>query len=112
MKKMIALILVVAAIWAIDQKPWRKDEPVPYYNNTNHGYINYDDGGYDDYWEDDNDETFIMECTWCRGSGVCKDCDGDGKSRLKGVLATFGCALCDSTGDCYKCKGTGYTVHH
>lgn len=58
------------------------------------------------------DDTYAMKCTACRGTGICQTCKGDGKSRLKGVLAAFGCVLCDSSGDCHKCDGKGYTVHH
>lgn len=97
MRKIIALILVIVGIWAIDEKPWRQEEPTTADNTTTYGYntgYNYY-GGYDyDYdWDNDYDDTYTMKCTWCRGSGDCKDCGGDGKSRLKGVLASFGCTL-------------------
>lgn len=48
-------------------------------------------------------------CTWCKGSGVCKECDGSGKNGYSGVLAAYGCQLCDKTGVCAKCGGDGYT---
>ena len=42
----------------------------------------------------------------------CEDCGGSGESSFDGVYEYFGCTLCEATGDCYKCQGNGYTVHH
>lgn len=118
MKKLIAIILVLVAIGVIDAKPWR-EEAVPAVNTTtshryNSGYTYTPSYDYDDYYDYDydyDDDYFTMKCTWCHGSGVCDDCNGSGRSKLKGVLAANGCTLCDASGVCYKCKGQGYTVH-
>lgn len=44
---------------------------------------------------------------YIRGSGICPECNGTGRNDAAGVLATYGCTLCDKTGECYKCWGIG-----
>lgn len=119
MKKWIVLILVIALILVIDQKPWREEEVVP--NTSVSTYGSYGGTGVQDYkytydydydYDWDEDDSFTMKCYTCHGSGRCQDCGGTGRSKLKGVLAAGGCALCDASGRCYKCDGKGYTVHY
>ena len=130
MKKCIAIILVLAAMVVIDQKPWRSDESASVKNDTayaystqndnnysyqygygnSYGYGTHYNNNYDDYFG--QDDSFTMECYRCYGSGRCEDCGGNGKSKLTGVLAMSGCALCDASGRCYKCNGKGYTIHY
>ena len=56
----------------------------------------------------DNEPVDHMICSWCHGSGVCKQCNGSGRNDLAGVLAAYGCTLCDKTGRCVQCGGNGY----
>ena len=57
-------------------------------------------------WQQE-DNSNLYECSWCKGTGICKECGGTGKSDAHGVLAAFGCPLCDKTGRCVKCGGDG-----
>lgn len=52
-------------------------------------------------------EYSTTRCPACGGSGICPECNGTRRNDATGVLAGFGCTLCDKTGDCYKCGGTG-----
>jgi len=51
------------------------------------------------------------DCSWCRGSGRCRDCGGSG--RTMNPLAGTGkwieqdCRSCSGTGNCRVCHGTG-----
>lgn len=47
-------------------------------------------------------------CSWCNGTGICKECGGTGKNNATSqVLKAMGCTLCDKTGKCAKCGGDG-----
>lgn len=51
-------------------------------------------------------------CSWCRGTGVCDDCKGTGRSKLKGsIWESLGCTLCERSGDCSKCGGDGLSAY-
>ena len=52
-------------------------------------------------------------CSWCRGTGICDDCNGTRKNpHMKGsIWESLGCTLCESTGKCYKCGGDGYAAY-
>lgn len=113
MKRFAALILAFLALYLFCERPWEPEVPATSYNSGytytgNYGY-SYD-YGYD--YNSRDDDYFTMKCTWCHGSGVCDDCNGSGRSKLKGVLGANGCTLCDASGECYKCKGRGYTIHY
>lgn len=46
-----------------------------------------------------------VTCTFCKGSGVCKTCDGEGKTYRTGKERK--CSICKGTGECSWCDGKG-----
>lgn len=62
-------------------------------------YGNDEDSGNQD---DDDDKWYVIECTWCKGSGECRKCNGDGLDAYDRT-----CSSCDGTGICSHCDGTG-----
>mgnify|MGYP003309102667 CR=1 FL=1 len=59
-------------------------------SGTNKGSSSDDDGGY-------------ITCTWCKGSGDCHACGGDGLWLGNGKK----CDYCDGSGVCEHCHGSG-----
>ena len=57
----------------------------------------------DDRSYDDDDEGGYITCTWCKGSGDCHACGGDGWWLGHGEE----CDYCDGCGVCEHCNGTG-----
>ena len=59
-----------------------------------------------------NDSTNQYKCSWCNGTGICKECGGTGKNNASSmVLKSMGCTLCDKTGKCAKCGGDGWASY-
>lgn len=59
-------------------------------------------------YESERNHSTVL-CPWCHGSTVCKECNGTRKNNASSmVLSAMGCQLCDRTGVCVKCRGTGY----
>lgn len=52
---------------------------------------------------DDDDEGGYITCTWCKGTGECHACDGDGLWLGNAEI----CSYCDGSGVCEHCHGTG-----
>ena len=51
----------------------------------------------------DNDEGCYITCTWCKGSGKCHGCGGDGLWLGNAEK----CDYCEGSGVCEHCNGTG-----
>lgn len=60
-------------------------------------------GSYRDDSDDDSDSGGMIECTWCKGSGECHACDGDGLWLGNAKV----CSYCDGDGICEHCDGSG-----
>lgn len=64
------------------------------------------------------DDTPITEphgepCQTCKGTGCCKECEGDGQVNHECdcehcTVMYDPCGYCDGTGECQDCKGSGY----
>lgn len=54
---------------------------------------------YDTYSDPARFETIepVDDCADCDGTGICPDCEDDGKS----------CIICNETGECLECGGEG-----
>lgn len=51
---------------------------------------------------DEEDKWHVIECTWCKGSGVCRKCNGDGLDAYDRE-----CDSCHGSAICSHCDGTG-----
>lgn len=51
---------------------------------------------------DEEDKWYVIECTWCKGSGVCRKCNGDGLDAYDRE-----CDSCHGSAICSHCDGTG-----
>lgn len=49
-----------------------------------------------------DDYDYWIECSGCKGSGVCSMCDGTGRKSTGRM-----CTHCDGTGECPRCEGKG-----
>lgn len=59
-----------------------------------------------------NNDTEKYLCSWCKGSGICKECGGSGKNDATSqVLKAMGCTLCEGSGKCAKCGGDGIAIY-
>ena len=56
--------------------------------------------------DDQDDHTRYTVCTACRGTGMCNECDGNGRYFVRG-LGMFDCTVCSGDGACTTCAGTG-----
>lgn len=52
--------------------------------------------------DEDDGKWYVIECTWCKGSGVCSKCNGDGLDAYDRE-----CDSCHGSAICSHCNGTG-----
>lgn len=86
-------------------------------DNANNYYQNWPNNAVDNNIPNEIKE----KCYHCKGSGICTECDGEGRITIKKYTSTLGhsytynqytsCPLCNRSGKCVWCEGKGYILY-
>ncbi|MDD6761320.1 MAG: hypothetical protein PUD99_07885 [Turicibacter sp.] len=63
-------------------------------------------GDSDSSSDDEDDDDKIRRCSYCKGTGNCQSCHGNGYHYT--ISVDVPCSTCKTTGKCHLCNGLGY----